>query len=224
MEKANPHGTAETTGVVIALDDLVDALKEAGLVEKKYGSWSDVSLALAAVFKADGRYSPEKIAAALMCPLDCNHHITKIKKDHLRRRAVERCLNRSHEKPAARIARMLPWHECNMWTGMPVPSLYNARLAIAALGVECSFDTFHNKMLFGFGNDEVRHALADTDTVDDNGIIRLRQMISARYSFDMGDKYTRDGVVSLALEHCFDPVVDMLDQAQADWDGVGTNA
>ena len=94
---------------------------------------------------------------------------------------------------------MLPWREYNLLTGRPTPSLYNARLAIVALGVECSFDTFHTKMQFGFKDDEVRHLLAD-DEISDNGIIRLRQLISERYGFDMGDKYTRDGVISLALE------------------------
>jgi hypothetical protein len=42
------------------LADLVADLEDAGLVEKAYTSWSDVSLALAAVFKADGRYPPEQ--------------------------------------------------------------------------------------------------------------------------------------------------------------------
>ena len=38
-------------------------------------------------------------------------------------------------------------------TVQPVPSMHNARLAITALGIECSFDTFHNKLLFGFKDD-----------------------------------------------------------------------
>ena len=31
----------------------------------------------------------------------------------------------------------------------------------------------------------------------------------------MKDASTRDAVMALALEHCFDPVRDMLDQAEA---------
>ena len=54
----------------------------------------------------------------------------------------------------------------------------------------------------------------------DNGIIRLRQIMSDRFGFDLEDKATRDAVMSLALEHCFDPVRDMLDKAEADYDGV----
>lgn len=79
------------------LKDLNDDLKQAGLVEHHYASWSDVSFALAAIFKADGRYAREQIAAALMCDLECNQHVTKHSDENKRLRAVERLLVRSHE-------------------------------------------------------------------------------------------------------------------------------
>ena len=105
--------------------------------------------------------------------------------------------------------------------GDPKPSMYNARLAITALGIVCSFDTFHTRMLVGFRDDTVRHALELVlGDVSDNTIIRLRQMISEQYGVDMLDGPTRDAVISLALEHCFDPVRDMLDRAEGAWDGV----
>jgi predicted P-loop ATPase len=44
--------------------------------------------------------------------------------------------------------------------------------------------------------------------------------MSDTFGFDLTDKHTRDAVISLALEHCFDPVVDLLAQAEANWDGV----
>ena len=44
--------------------------------------------------------------------------------------------------------------------------------------------------------------------------------MSDQFGFDLEDKATRDAVKSLALEHCFDPVADMLDKAEAEWDGV----
>ena len=37
--------------------------------------------------------------------------------------------------------------------GSPRPSMHNARLAITALGIECSYDTFHNKILFGYADE-----------------------------------------------------------------------
>ena len=66
-------GDFNTKGrVIIAhggnLEDLNSDLKQPGLVQKPYTSWSEVSLALAAIFKADGRFTLAKIAAALMCP------------------------------------------------------------------------------------------------------------------------------------------------------------
>jgi hypothetical protein len=43
--------------------------------------------------------------------------------------------------------------------GIPIASMHNARVAITALGIECSHDIFHNKMLFGFRGDAVRYNL-----------------------------------------------------------------
>jgi hypothetical protein len=37
--------------------------------------------------------------------------------------------------------------------------MHNARLAITALGIEASYDTFHNKVLFGYKDDKARHVV-----------------------------------------------------------------
>jgi hypothetical protein len=59
------------------IKDLNFDMEEAGLVvAKPYQSWSEVSIALAAIFKNHGGYTTEKIAAALMCDLTCNQHVT----------------------------------------------------------------------------------------------------------------------------------------------------
>lgn len=85
------------------LAELNDALIEAGHVEKKYGSWSDVTCALAAIFKIDGRFTREQIAAALAGDLPCNKHVTKLKEEKAKRRAIDRAIKRSHEsKPKAK--------------------------------------------------------------------------------------------------------------------------
>ena len=102
---------------------------------------------------------------------------------------------------------------------MPLPSMHNARVAITAIGVECSYNIFHNKLLFGFKGDTQHEMQFLVGEVTDNGIIRLRQILSDRFGFDLGDQSTRDAVISLALDRCFDPVRDMLDKAQGDWDG-----
>ena len=78
------------------LDDLNRKLAQA----KPYASWSEVSFALAAMFKIDGRLSHEEIAAALMCDLECNYHITKMDTDQsTQERAVERLLRRAGVRP-----------------------------------------------------------------------------------------------------------------------------
>jgi predicted P-loop ATPase len=106
-------------------------------------------------------------------------------------------------------------------TSKPAPSMHNARFAITELGVVCSRDTFHNKTLFGYSDEKFKHELrAVLGEVSDDGILALRQLMSDRFGFDLTDKHTRDAVVSLALENCFDPVRDLIDKAEAEWDGV----
>jgi predicted P-loop ATPase len=112
------------------------------------------------------------------------------------------------------------WRECRK-DGFPVASLHNARAAITAIGVACSYDTFHDKMLFGYKDDTTRHVVEQfLGEVSDNGILSLRRLLSDCFGFDLTEKHVRDAVVSLALEHCFDPVADLLAEAEANWDGV----
>lgn len=196
------------------LKDLNFDLQHANALVKPYQSWSEVAFALTAIFKSDGRYSNEQIAAALLTDLECNQHI---KHQANKQRAIERLILRSHEPPAGKVrkAGAPNWREQNK-DGAPRPSMHNARLAITALGVECSYDTFHNKLLFGFKDDHARHAVEHMlGEVTDKGIISLRQLMSDTFGFDLTDKHTRDAVISLALEHCFDPVVDMLKGIEA---------
>ncbi|SHG81288.1 VapE domain-containing protein [Bradyrhizobium erythrophlei] len=206
------------------LQDLKFDLEQAGLVvAKPYQSWSEVGFALASILKNDGRFTSEQIAAALMCDLDCNRHVTKLSDDAQRRRAVERMILRSHEPTQQQVRRREgepDWRERRK-DGSPRPSMHNARLAITELGVVCSLDTFHNKVLFGYRDDTVKHELQSiVGEASDHGIIALRQLMSDRFGFDLEDKATRDAVKSLALENCFNPVCDLIDKAEAEWDGV----
>jgi Virulence-associated protein E/RepB DNA-primase from phage plasmid len=205
------------------IDDLNFDLSQARLVIKPYLSWSEVSIALAAVLKHHGGFTNEQIAAALMCDLDCNRHVNRLPKESDRRRSVERSIARSHAPAPEKLRRIegVPeWREC-LANGKPKPSMHNARLAITALGIVCSRDTFHNKTLFGYHDDKARHELQSiVGEVSDDGIIALRLLMSDRFGFDLEDKATRDAVKSLALQHCFNPVCDLIDKAEAEWDGV----
>jgi predicted P-loop ATPase len=113
-----------------------------------------------------------------------------------------------------------PWRELDR-RKQPKPSLWNARTAIEVAGISCSYNSFHNKLLFGFKGDLNLHEMSFlVGDVTDNGIMALRQILSARFGVDFGTQNIRDAVISLALENCFDPVADMLDQAQGNWDGI----
>ncbi len=113
-----------------------------------------------------------------------------------------------------------PWRDLN-FDGSPKTTMHNARLAITALGIECSYDTFHSRMLFGYHGGDRQHELQSfLGEVSDDGIISLRRVVSDTFAFDPRDEATRDGVKSLALEHSFDPVCDMLKEAEGHWDGV----
>jgi Virulence-associated protein E-like domain len=196
------------------LQELKFDLDQAGLiVSKPYQTWSEVAFALAAIFKADKRHSNEQIAAALLCDLACNQHIRK-QKDQ--RRAIERLISRCYQQADTNAKKARPagepdWRE-RRENGSPVPSLHNARLAITAFGIECSYDTFHNKMVFN--GDSI------SGEIDDNFVLHLRRQLSDQFGFDLTERHARDALASLALDHQFDPVCDMLAEAEKNWDGV----
>jgi predicted P-loop ATPase len=143
-----------------------------------------------------------------MCNLPCNKHVFK---QSDMQRAVERAIKNSFT-PLARLAN---WREVKA-NGRPVPSFHNARVSITALGIECRYDLFHDRIIIGFRCGQIHHVLAGEFT--DKALIRLRQFISDRFGFDPRTENVLDAVKSLALENCFDPVLDMLDMAQAAWD------
>ena len=186
------------------IKDLNTDLKQAGLIEKPYSTWSDVSLALTSIFKFDGRFSPEQIAAALMCDLQCNRHVLKLD-GHQQRRAVDRLLFRAKEPAAKRMSRALPWRECRA-NGTPVATMYNARLGIVEMGIECRHDLFRDVTIIGFRNSETVHEVKPLiGELNNSALIRLRHMFSERFGFDPEDKPILDAVKTLAFENCFDP-------------------
>ncbi|MBR1276111.1 virulence-associated E family protein [Bradyrhizobium sp. AUGA SZCCT0283] len=122
------------------------------------------------------------------------------------------------------VTRVLPvraiWRDRRK-NGTPLPTFYNAVAAITAFDIHCSYDTFHNSMLVGFNGDAVRHEIVPIiGEASDHAIIRLRKILSEQFGFDFTEQCVREAVISLALENCFDPVCDMLDEAEAGWDSV----
>jgi hypothetical protein len=215
-----PNNFSEKGKVIIghtgSLAELCENLQQAGLTDKRFASWSEVTMSLAAIFNAQGSFTNEKIAAALMCPLVCNQHVMG-KAGPQQRRAVERALTRSHHHGQS-AASAVPWRE-RLPSGLPRATMHNARLAIRALGIECRSDIFHHRTLVGYKGDATQHELQSVvGEVTDDAILRLRQILSDQYGVDFGERHVRDAVMSLAVEHRFDPVCDLLAKAEAEWD------
>jgi hypothetical protein len=111
------------------------------------------------------------------------------------------------------------WREKYVETQNPKPTFHNARAAIEALSIECSADVFHGKLFMGRGTTggalEPFHG-----EVTDVALGALRVCLSDAFGLDFTEKHIRDAVVTLCNEHQFDPVVDMLAEAEANWDKV----
>jgi len=70
------------------------------------------------------------------------------------------------------------WREKNH-QGKPIGSLYNARKAITLLGVVCSYDTFHSRLLISARDgDEIEIDQRLIGDVSDDSLLALRQIIS----------------------------------------------
>jgi hypothetical protein len=93
----------------------------------------------------------------------------------------------------------------------PKKTYRNARVAIQALGIACSFDEFHDRMFVG-GHPIRQWAGELSDAVN----VVLRQLIIDKYEFDPGKDNVVDAATELCLENRFDPIVDYLDGL--DWD------
>jgi hypothetical protein len=89
------------------------------------------------------------------------------------------------------------------WDGMrggrPRPTGTNARRALRALGVNCRYDRFHDKMLVGGESSNLDHTS-----------LMLRMKIHKAFKFDPGTKNTLDALIQLCKENEFDPVADYL--------------
>ena len=96
--------------------------------------------------------------------------------------------------------------------GEPKRTYSNARAAIMALGVDCSYDLFHDRMLVG------GHLINEwAGELSDAATIMLRQIIIDTFGFDPGKEDIADAATELCFENRFDPIIDYLDGLK--WDG-----
>src|SRR5262245_40937267 len=91
-------------------------------------------------------------------------------------------------------------------TGKIKATCANARLAIESLGIECSYDAFHVRMLVG-GHKIAEHA----GELSDHACLVLRKLIDTEHGFDPGRNNTLDACIQLCLERSYDPVRNYFD-------------
>ena len=96
--------------------------------------------------------------------------------------------------------------------GLPRATMTNAKVAITALGLECRYDLFHNRMLVA-GEPLQRWTSPE---LSDNVTSILRDHIRFRFGFDPTKTGVQDACETLCLARRFDPVLDYLDSLQ--WD------
>lgn len=93
-------------------------------------------------------------------------------------------------------------------------SYMNAKIGIEKLGADCRYDIFHDRLIVaGFECSGSGDATENLDNVS----LKVRDRIIQKYKFDPGKNHILDAIVSVALDHAFDPVVDYLDSLR--WDG-----
>jgi predicted P-loop ATPase len=95
--------------------------------------------------------------------------------------------------------------------GAPQKSCANARVAIAALGVRCRLDVFHDAVVIDSA--DIEHL---SDNMDYTAHI-LRIAMHDRFEFDPGKEHVHDAITQIGLQNRFDPVRDYLDGLK--WDG-----
>jgi len=94
----------------------------------------------------------------------------------------------------------------------PTPSMINTRIAIGRLGLQCRYDTFHDRYMINgsaFGNSALQ--------VSDAAGRKLREMIRLQFKFDPGVSNAMDALYRACEENAFHPVLDYLDGLK--WDG-----
>ena len=118
--------------------------------------------------------------------------------------------NEPAPKPSEGVPVVPEWPDLTE-EGQPKRTYRNARAAVTALGVICSYDEFHDRMLVG-GHPINQWAGELSDAVN----VILRQAIIEAYDFDPGKENIADATTELCLERRFNPVIDYLDGLE--WD------
>ena len=119
---------------------------------------------------------------------------------------VERVLLKWEAKHAGQLA--VEWS-----TGrLPKACCADARVAVTALGIECSYDKFHGHLL-------VKGAVLGEDEgeLTDNLAAQIRKLMWDQFRFDPGKNHLDDALTQLCLSNTFHPILDWWGSLK--WDG-----
>ena len=91
-------------------------------------------------------------------------------------------------------------------------TMENASVGLDGLGIKCRYDDFHHRYLVEWRG--------KVEQLTDHLVLLLRVEMTTRYGRDFGPVHTGDAIMARALANRFNPVTEMLDEAQLVWDGV----
>lgn len=97
--------------------------------------------------------------------------------------------------------------------GKILSTMENAASALNGLGIVCRYDRFHHRATIQQEGEAARR-------VTDHVVLLLRVEINSAYGKDFGPVHIGDAIMALALLHAFNPVTEMLAEAEMLWDGV----
>ena len=107
-----------------------------------------------------------------------------------------------------------PWRDYS--GNNPRPTFQNAKIALQALGISPRYDAFHDRSIIECGDGFTHDVNPLIGEVSDAILQKLRHLIDEKFGFDVGESNLHAAVQALAI--VFNPVKDMIDQAQAGWD------
>jgi hypothetical protein len=94
--------------------------------------------------------------------------------------------------------------------GIPRPTRTNTRRALRALGIDCRYDSFHDRFIIAGESSGDGKDLKET-------ALRLGEKILKAFRFGPGVRPTEEAIIQLAVRNAFDPVADYLNSLT--WDG-----
>jgi predicted P-loop ATPase len=103
----------------------------------------------------------------------------------------------------------------------PKASLYNVQLGLLAMKILVRHDLFRDVTIIGYADDQTVHEIKPLiGELTDSALLVLRDRFDKQFGFDPTDKLIFDAVKTLAFQNRFDPILDMLTEAQGKWDRV----